>query len=121
VWVLAVTSPPTERVRRIRQALLDGYGATTDLWSELYSAMLTHVGLRPRAPLTLRQFTVSVGALVEGCALRAGAERDQAAILRPTGPDGELQEWTLFGIGLEALAFQFLEVDPDWHLPVIGP
>ena len=120
VWVLAVTGPASERGMRIRQALVDGYEATTDQWIDLYGALADHFGLRPRAPLTLRQLTVSVGALIEGCALRAGADRDTAAILRPTGPGGELQEWSLFAVGLEALAHQYLELDPDWVGPARG-
>lgn len=118
VWVLAVTSPPSERGRQIRQALIDGYETTTDMWIELYDALMTFLGLRVRAPFTLRQFTVSVGALVEGCALLAGATRYAPAILRPTGPEGGLEPWTLFGVGLEALAIQYLELDPDWPGPV---
>jgi len=118
VWVLAVTGPPTDRGRRIRQALIDGYEISTDQWAELYRTMADYLGLRLRTPFTLRQFTVSVGALVEGCALRDGARRDTAAILRPTGPDGRMQEWTLFGVGLEALALQYLEPDPNWTGPV---
>jgi hypothetical protein len=31
VWVLAVTSPSSERGQRIRQALIDGYETTADL------------------------------------------------------------------------------------------
>ena len=117
VWVLAVTSPWSERGVRIRQALLEGYESTTELWVELHGAVVDAVGLRLREPLTLRQFTVSVGALVEGCALRHGADKDVGTILRPTGPRGELQEWTLFGVGLEALALQYFEIDPDWTVP----
>ncbi len=120
VWVLAVTGPPSERSRRVRRALLDGYETTTDLWVGLHGTMASYLGFRVRAGLTLRQFTVSVGALVEGCALREGAERGAAPILRPTGPGGALQEWTLFGVGLEALAMQYLEPDPDWTGPVPG-
>lgn len=115
VWVLAVTGPDSPRSTRVRGALQDGYESTTDLWMGLHGAVVAALGLRMREPLTLRQFTVAVGALVEGCALREGAEPAAAEILRPTGPSGELQEWTLFGIGLEALAAQFLEVDPDWR------
>ena len=117
VWVLAVTGPPSARGRKIRQALEEGYQITTDQWAELHGAMASHLGLRVRTPLTLRQFTVAVGALVEGCALRTGGDPGEAPILRPTGPGGSLQSWTLFGIGLEALAFQFFEIDPDWPGP----
>jgi hypothetical protein len=117
VWVLGVTSPPSERGRRIRRALLDGYETTTDVWVELHGAVADHLGFRVRSPLTLRQFTVSVGALVEGCALRAGAEQDGSVLERPTGPGGRPQEWTLFAVGLEALAAQYFELDPDWTGP----
>ena len=117
VWVLGVTSPPSERGRRIRQALLEGYEATTDTWVELYGAVLDHFGFRVAAPFTLRQFTVSAGALAEGCALRAGAEPEGAVVVRCTGPGGGPQEWTLFAVGLEALAAQYVELDPDWTGP----
>jgi hypothetical protein len=78
-----------------------------------------HLGLQLRAPFTLCQFTESVGALVEGCALRSGAERDAPAILRPTGPEGWSEPWSLFAVGLEALALQYLELDPDWPGPIV--
>jgi hypothetical protein len=29
-----------------------------------------------------------------------------------------MQEWTLFAIGLEALAVEYFEIDPDWVPPV---
>jgi hypothetical protein len=117
VWVLAGTGPKSERGRRIRQALLEGYETTTDLWAELYKALLVILGLRVRTPFTLRQFTESVGALIQGCALRAGAEPDAPAILRPTGPGGRSEPWSLFAVGLEALVMQYLELDPDWSGP----
>ena len=80
----------------------------------MHGAVLPLLGLRPRAPLTLRQFTVSTGALVEGCALRQVGAEDLDVIERPTGPGGSMQEWTLFAVGLEALATAFFEIDPDW-------
>ena len=117
VWVLGATSPPTPRNQRIRDALVDGYLRGTAMWGELHAALLDLLGLRPRAPLTLRQFTVSTGALVEGCALRQVGAEDLDVIERPTGPDGALQEWTFFAVGLEALALQYFELDPDWVPP----
>lgn len=120
VWVLSVTGTRSERIDRVRQALVDGYEATTDLWVGLHGAMIDTLGMCLREPFTLRQFTISVGALVEGCALRELTERPPPAIHRPTGPGGVLQEWTLFGVGLEALAYQYLEPDPGWADPGVG-
>ena len=118
VWVLGATTPPAPDDRRIRDALVEGYLRGTDLWMQMHGAVLPLLGLRPRAPLTLRQFTVSTGALVEGCALRQVGAEDLDVIERPTGPGGSMQEWPLFAIGLEALASEFFEIDPDWVPPV---
>ena len=35
----------------------------------------------------------------------------------PTGPGGELQEWTLYSLAIEAVALQFFEPDPDFVPP----
>jgi len=114
VWVLALTTPRAERRGHIRQALTDGLEAVTDVWEQLFAGVSTHLGIRVRDPLTLRQFTVAVSAMVEGSALRQGGDPDLEVIERPTGPSGELQGWTLFGVCLEALALRFFEIDPDW-------
>jgi hypothetical protein len=59
-----------------------------------------------------------VAALTEGCVLRNRVDSMQmSGIMRPTGPGGELQEWTLFGLALEALAEKFFEPDPTWVPP----
>jgi hypothetical protein len=47
--------------------------------------------------------------------MRQRVDQQLEGILRPTGPKGEDQEWTLFAIGLEALMQQFFEPDPDWN------
>jgi hypothetical protein len=125
VWAMAtannVGSQQTEYQRRIRAALLEGYKGFTTLWEDAYAGLAALLGMRVRAPLTLRQLSVAVGALAEGCSLRQHVDPDLGVILRPTGPRGEEQEWTLFAIGLEALLIQFLEPDPDWSPPSPPP
>ena len=37
--------------------------------------------------------------------------------MAPPGMSSE-QEWTLFAIGVEALLWQFFELDPEWRLDV---
>ncbi len=121
VWAMATTnnvgSQQSEYQRRIRAALLEGYKGFTTLWEGAYEGLAALLGMRVRAPLSLRQLSVAVGALAEGCSLRQRVDPDLGVILRPTGPNGEDQEWTLFAIGLEALLMQFLEPDPDWSPP----
>ena len=114
VWALATAGEGTDQKKRIQKALLEGYESVTELYEETYLALLALLGFRVREPFAIRQFTVATGALAEGCTLRNRVDVDMEGIVLPSGPDGEDQEWTLFGIGLEALARQFFELDPDW-------
>jgi hypothetical protein len=114
VWVLALTTELVGRRILIRRALEQGLDDVTDAWEDLFAGVCAVLGLRVRAPLTLRQFTVAASAMVEGSALRQGGDPDLERIVRPTGPLGAPQEWTLFGVCLEALAQRFFEIDPDW-------
>jgi len=98
---------------------LAGYEGATQLWEDAYAALAATLGMRPRSPLTVRQFTVAVGALAEGCSLRQRLDPNMDGIRRPTGPDGEDQEWSVFAIGLEALQRLFFEPDPDWTPPSV--
>lgn len=117
LWISVVamataTSLPDQR-RRIQAALLEGYGEVTKFWEGTYAAFTELFGLRIRQPWTIRQFTMAVTAYSEGCSLRQRIEGHTEVISRPTGPNGEEQEWTLFAAGLEALVHQFFEPDPD--------
>ena len=99
-------------------AITASYENLTTNYMGLYRWAIDHLGLRLRHPLTLRQMTIAISALVEGCALRDQVDHDSMRrIPRPTGTHGELEEWTLFGIGLEALVWQFLELIPRWRPP----
>jgi len=117
VWVVTVTNPGTKSDPKLRQALADGLEETGEAWDQLFHSIMGQLGLRLRRGLTLRQLTESTGAMAAGYALRQ-ASRDEAQVFaRPTGPGGRDQEWTLLGIGLEALGMQFLEIDPGWEPP----
>jgi hypothetical protein len=122
VWAVAtVGGDSDDRRRRVEEALLVGYQNTTDRFEEAYLGMADLLGFRLRAGLTVRQFGIAVGAMAEGCALRHRVDASNMRdIIRPTGPHGEEQPWTLYGIGFEALVRQFLEVDPDWRAPEVG-
>jgi len=120
VWSLAMADARADddqrvdRQQRIRDALSEGYESVTSMWENAYTGLVGTFGLRPRSPLTVRQFTVAIGALAEGCSLRQRLDPGMVDILRPTGPGGEEQAWTVFGLGLEALVHQFFEPDPEW-------
>lgn len=114
VWALATSGRATGQKTRIKQALADSYESNIELYHETFTALIDLLGLRVREGLSLRQFIVAAGALAEGCALRYRVDDGLVGLMLPTGPGGEDQEWTLFGLGLQALSDRFFELDPDW-------
>ncbi len=117
LWISVVamataTNRPEQR-RRVQAALLDGYESVSKFWEETYTGLMELLGLRLRQQSTIRQYTMAVTAYSEGCSLRQRVEGHLDTIIRPTGPDGEDEEWTLFAVGLEALVHQFFEPDPE--------
>jgi hypothetical protein len=117
VWSQATTGEITDQKKALQVALLRGYESVTEMYDETYQALLDLLGFRVRPGMTMRQFTISVGALAEGCTLRNRVDGDMGGLFLPTGPDGEDQEWTLFAVGAEALALRFFELDPYWTPP----
>jgi hypothetical protein len=117
VWSQATAGEITDQKKALQVALLRGYESLTEMYEETYQGLLDLLGFRVRSGMTMRQFTISVGALAEGCTLRNRVDGDMGGLFLPTGPDGEDQEWTLFAVGAEALALRFFELDPHWTPP----
>jgi hypothetical protein len=118
VWALAAFDEPLGHRQRIEMALVAGYDAFTDEIAEVYAAIAAMLGFRLREQFTVNQFAVAADALGQGCGLRDRVDQSKMeGILRSTGPGGELQEWTLFGIAFEGLVRQFFEIDPNWEDP----
>jgi len=116
IWALSAVGSAPERRLRIEAALEHSYKTVTEHMEGIYQAGLAFVGYRIRPGLTLRQFTVAAAAMADGCILRDRVDSAHMnGLMRPTGPNGELQEWTLFGLTLDALVGQFFELDPDWR------
>ena len=108
------TNLPDER-RRIQAALMEGYETVSRFWEKIYAGLVELFGLKIREPWTMQQFVMTVTALNEGCSLRQHLSGHIERVARPTGPNGEDQQWTLFAVGLEALVHQFFESDPDFN------
>jgi hypothetical protein len=117
VWALATAGEETEQKRRVREALWASYEAGNEFYVQSYAGLSQLVGIRLREGLTIEQFVVATGALAEGCTLRNRLDDNLVGFMLPTGPDGEEQEWTLFGLGVHALIERFYEIDPDWEPP----
>lgn len=107
-----VSSP--EQRGQIQSALQEGYGAVAKFWEETLEGLISFLGLRLRQPWTMHQFVSAMTAYAQGCSIRQGVDGYAEIIVRPTGPNGEDQEWTLLAAGLEALMFQFFDPDPEF-------
>lgn len=117
VVAMATTTARPDIQARIKAALADGYLSVTKFWSENFIALIGVLGLRVRHPWSMDQFSMAAIAYAEGCALRQLASGHVEIMIRPTGPNEEDQEWSLFAVGLEALVDQFLEPDPEFPAP----
>jgi hypothetical protein len=81
-------------------------------WEFVFEQTFAVLGVRLRPGFTLRQLSMLAISMTEGFArwdrLDPGSAR---GIMRPTGPDGEEREWTLFSVGLEAVMWHLTELD----------
>jgi hypothetical protein len=115
VWAQTATGQSTVSSKKIEMALLSAFDGFTARMEAIYGAMVSLLGLRLKEEFTLRDFVIAENSLSEGYGLRDRLDETVARIvLRPTGPNGELQEWTIFAVALEGLVLQFFEFDPDW-------
>jgi hypothetical protein len=120
IWALAGSGQSTEDKERLKEALLISYGSIMRDTTDVYTAVLDHLGFRVKAPLTMAEGAAAIQALAEGSALRDLVdEQAMRRISLPTGTGGTLEEWTILGMGLHALIRQFTEPDPDWTPPTI--
>ena len=115
VVATAITTSNAEQRERILVPLREGYTSFTKLWEETFSALAALLGLRIRPESEISQFVMVLVALDQGFALRHRINGTFEYVSRPTGPNGENEDWTLFALGLEALVHQFFEIDPDWQ------
>jgi hypothetical protein len=120
VVAMANTTSPSDRRSRVQCALQEGYTTITEFWDESTATFMAHLGLRFRTPWTMRQYTITSTAVSEGFALRQHIDGRMKSFVLPTGPGGEPQEWTAFGLAMEALVMQCFEPDPDFT-PAIPP
>jgi hypothetical protein len=118
IWAQTATGEETVSSKRIKGALLSASDAFTERIEGIYAGMAVLLGLRLREQFALRDFVIAADALSEGLGLRDRLDDTaRKVIIRPTGPNGEPQEWTIFAVALEGLVRQFFEFDPDWTPP----
>ena len=117
VVAIATGSSNDEQQQRMCSALSEGYRSTTEFWESVYQGLLAHLGLRPRAPFTVALFTKIVMALSEGSTIRQRVDGESETVDLRSGPGDEAQEWSLYGVAIEAVALRFFEPDPAFVAP----
>lgn len=118
VWALAASGESLDYRKKIEEAFLSGYETFTERIEGMYSALTSYLGFRLREGLTLHQFVIASDSLSQGYGLRDRIDNSvDETIVRASGPDGEMQEWTIFGVAFEGLFRQFFEIDPEWSAP----
>ena len=95
------------------EALARGEEVLASLFGDLYAALSEIVGYRLRPGMKMEHFSTAIAAMLEGLAMRHGVSPHLTGIERSTGLGGEVEEWTLFGIGFEGLYLVFFEPIPE--------
>ena len=98
-------SPTADSVRQ-------SYEEFASRWDFVFEQTFSVIGIHMRPGFTIRQLSMLAVSLTEGFIVWDRIDPTATRhILRATGPDGAKQEWSLFSIGLEALVWEFAELD----------
>ena len=119
---LGVSRLPTDEGTPAAASLRRAYEVYCVRWDFALGRAFEVLGVRMRPGVTIRQLSMSAISLAEGFAIWDRVDPTMTrGILRPTGSGGEKEEWTLFSMGLEALVWQFAELDGgDDRPPTMG-
>lgn len=114
-WGNVASRPEEDWDERVTDAAKETYHTLTRQLEDVLEGFAAVLGLRPRDGLTMHLFALALIAYSEGCGLRDRIDPEATRKIRlPTGPAGRRQDWRLFSIGFEALAWHFVELDPDF-------
>lgn len=91
------------------EATMTGEAVLNKAFSDLYRGLGETFSYQSKPGLTFDQLATAAVGLAEGIAMRDGLNPHIEMVQRPTGPDGELREWSLFSTGFEGLAMGMLE------------
>ena len=109
---LSVSRLPLEEGSPTATSVRRAYEEFATRWDYVFERTFAVIGIRMRPGLTIRQLSMLAISLTEGFTVWDRVDPSVTRhILRPTGPDGGKQEWTLFSLGLDALVWQFAELD----------
>ena len=114
---LEVSRLPSDEGTPAAGSLRRAYEVYCVRWDFALGRAFEVLGVRMRPGVTIRQLSMLAISLAEGFAIWDRVDPTMTrGIIRPTGREGQKVEWTLFSMGLEALVWQFAELDEgaDW-------
>lgn len=109
---LASGMPCNAHDERLHEALVEAEARNVG-YRSLYEAMYPEFGLRLRPGWDWDMFTLMFSTASVGTALRHHVNPNVREVMRPTGPDGTYQPWTMLGMMLESFILTTIEADPD--------
>lgn len=98
------------RITAAIDAIERGERQLVESLAEVATTVADTYGFRLCEPFTMDDFVEAVLMMTEGSATRLTSSEQRDVVLRPTGVDGEMQEWTLLAVGVDALTRTFFEV-----------
>jgi len=120
VWSMHMTGSRPDDLG-LKDLLCDSYATSGREFSDLYGGLLDYFGFRMKPDYSLSIMTTMLTALVEGSVLRDTVDPGTTRrIIRPTGPAGSEQSWTLFGVGLAAIFSECCEPIDGWTPDTTG-
>jgi len=109
---LSVSRLPMDQGSPMATSVRRAYEEFAARWDFVSEQTVSVIGIHLRPGLTIRQLSMLAISLTEGFSVWDRVDPSGTRhILRPTGPEGAKQEWSLFSLGLEALVWQFAELD----------
>ena len=108
----AVVSLSTNPNPQILEAVQQSLQRSQDEFRPYFEALKGAYGVRPKSWITLDQFQSIVIAAAGMAVVEWESTPDARSSMRPTGPDGQLQEWSLLGLIIEGICITTFETDP---------
>jgi len=107
----AAAATQTAAPESVTNALYDGKEKIITEYVNLAQQLIDEVGVQLRDGRDLRTFSEAFFTMTQG--FNNTADIDPVLVPRPTAVDGETEQWTLAGIGTEALVRQFFDWTPE--------
>jgi hypothetical protein len=110
LWSLHIAGSSAKPDEEIGEILIASYHDINEAYITIFGSIFERLGFQVRAPLTIKDFVIEMASVAEGLAIREALLGGPLRVIElPTAPGGDLQEWNLFGLAVDALAKSFLE------------